>query len=131
MSHGQQTSITTTVSFYVSYNQVAVFDPSLARPFNEWTDKHVRQGFSWRPGSVSFRSLIEAGRHGVEIEIVDRMREVHPDAVRVIEVPFDVPEDGSLEVGSVIETIPLSLPAGPYLCVVSFFVQMPRTGERD
>jgi Competence protein J (ComJ) len=58
------------VRLIISHSQIAVFDPSLERPFNSWTDAHVAQGFSWRPGSVSFSTLCEWGRYDVEV-IVD------------------------------------------------------------
>ena len=106
---------TTAVRLEVSYGQLAVFVSSLEHPFNDWTDQHVSQGFAWRPGSVSFRTLLEAGQHLVEINVVDHMSAVHHEAVRVVEVPFQVSTDGTVEVGSIAETVPLSLPTGLFL----------------
>lgn len=54
----------------VSYSQLGVFVAGPLKPFNDWTDKHVAQGFAWRPESVSFRTLVEAGSHSVEISVV-------------------------------------------------------------
>ena len=51
---------------FVSYSQLSVFDPTLSEPVNNWTSGHVAQGFAWRPGSVSFKSLSESGTHNVE-----------------------------------------------------------------
>jgi hypothetical protein len=110
----------TTVGLEVSYGQLAVFAGSLQQPFNDWTDQHVSQGFAWRPGSVSFRSMVEAGRHSIEIDVANHLGAVHPDAVRVIEVPFGVPADGAVEIGSIAETVPLSLPAGTFLLRCEF-----------
>jgi hypothetical protein len=45
---------------FVGYSQLSVFDPSLSEPFNNWTPGHVVQGFAWRPGSASFKTLFEA-----------------------------------------------------------------------
>jgi hypothetical protein len=45
---------------FVGYSQLSVFDPSLSEPFNNWTPGHVAQGFAWRPGSASFKTLFEA-----------------------------------------------------------------------
>ena len=39
----------------VSYYHIAIFDTDLG--FNDWRDAHGKQGFSWRPGSVSFGTL--------------------------------------------------------------------------
>ncbi|WBL64725.1 competence protein ComJ [Thauera sp. WB-2] len=110
----------TTISFEVAYSQLVVFASALQLPFNDWTDRHVSQGFAWRPGSVSFRSMNEAGRHSVEIIVTDHVGAVHPKALRAVEVPFDIPADGAVEVGSIVETIPLSLPAGSYLLRCEF-----------
>lgn len=110
----------TDVGVEISHGQLAVFASSLHQPFNDWTDRHVGQGFAWRPGSVSFRSVVEAGQHLIEIVVADRLGAIHPDAVRAIEVPFDVPRDGAVEVGSIAETVPLSLPAGAFLLRCEF-----------
>lgn len=112
--------MTISIDFELSYGQLAVFASSLKHPFNDWTDKHVLQGFAWRPGSVSFRSLLEAGRHSVEVRSVDHLGQVHQDAVRVIDVPFEVPDDGAVEIGSISETFPVSLPSGSFLLRCEF-----------
>lgn len=120
----------TTVGLEVSYGQLAVFASSLKQPFNDWTDQHVSQGFAWRPGSVSFRSMVEAGRHSIEIDVANHVGAVHPDAVRVVEVPFEIPADGTVEVGSIAETVPLSLPAGSFLLRCEFLQPAGAAGER-
>lgn len=112
----------TRISFDVSYSQLAVFHSSLAQPFNDWADRHVSQGFAWRPGSVSFRSIAEAGTHSVEVNVAEHAGAVHPKAVRAVEVPFEVPADGAVEVGSMAETVPLALPAGTYLLRCEFLL---------
>jgi hypothetical protein len=120
----------TTVDLEVSYGQLAVFASSLKQPFNDWTDQHVSQGFAWRPGSVSFRSMVEAGRHSIEIDVANHVGAVHADAVRVVEVPFEIPADGAVEVGSIAETVPLSLPAGSFLLRCEFLQPAGAAGER-
>lgn len=110
----------TTISFGVSYGQFAVFASSLTQPFNDWTDQHVAQGFAWRPGSVSFRTMSPAGSHVVDVEVVEYLNAVHPDALRAVEVPFEVPTDGEIEVGSIAETVPLTLPAGSFVLRCEF-----------
>lgn len=117
-------------SLEVSYSQLAVFASSLAQPFNDWTDRHVAQGFAWRPGSVSFRTLLEGGRHLVEICVVDHLGPVDSEAVRVIDVPFEVPQDGGIEIGSISETIPLTLPVGSFELRCEFLRPETQEGER-
>ena len=55
----QRLTMAATLSLEISYGQLAVFANSLPQPFNDWTDQHVSQGFAWRPGSVTFRSMVE------------------------------------------------------------------------
>ncbi|MBN9391540.1 MAG: hypothetical protein J0I20_26140 [Chloroflexi bacterium] len=52
--------------FYISYSQLIIFDNELEAPFNDWRPEHVAQGFSWREGSVSFRTLEDNGSMRVE-----------------------------------------------------------------
>lgn len=110
----------TSITVDVSYSQLAIFDSALQHPFNDWSDRHVAQGFAWRPGSVSFRTLNDTGKHSVEIDIVDHVGAVSADAVRVIDVPFQVPTNGAIEVGSISDSVPLSLPHGAFLLRCEF-----------
>ena len=103
-----------TFRVFVSYSQPSVFDPSLANPFNNWTRVHVAQGFAWRPGSVSFRTLSESGVYDVELLLGEGGRPILPYVLRAIEVPFRVPSNGALEVASISDGQRLELPAGPY-----------------
>ena len=99
----------------VSYSQVAVFDSALEHPFNLWTERHVRQGFAWRPGSVSFATLEEAGQHTVDIDIVSDDVPLSPEAIRIIQTPFEVPQSGSIEIASISDNVPLQLASGAYV----------------
>jgi len=111
----------TSFSLHVLYSQLCVFVSSLQQPFNDWLQAHVDQGFSWRAGSASFRTLEEEGPHLVELEVSKQPTEVSKDAIRVIEVPFEVPPDGNIEVASISESVPLSLVAGSYTLRCAFF----------
>lgn len=102
------------ISIFVSYSQIAVFDHSLENPFNQWTDKHVAQGFSWRPGSAAFRTIAEGGRHLVTVTVDIAEDEPPPSAVRIIDVPFEVPADGAIEIGSISDSSLLDIPSGLY-----------------
>jgi hypothetical protein len=110
-----------TISVYISYSQLAIFSSALQHPYNDWTDEHVAQGFSWRAGSVSFYTLVEAGVHSVEVDFVKRFPPLDEEVIRAIEVPFDVPSDGAIEVGSISETVPLAFPSGSFLLRCEFF----------
>jgi hypothetical protein len=120
----------TTIRCEVSYSQLSVFLGTLPQPFNDWSDQHVAQGFAWRPGSVSFRTMLEAGPHAIDIEVVDRAGPVHPDAVRAVEVPFEVLADGAIEIGSITETVPLTVPPGAFLLRCEFLRAAGADGQR-
>lgn len=108
-------------SLDVSHSQVAVFDSGLQQPFNGWTESHVNQGFAWRPGSVSFATIEEAGRHSVSLDVVSGNVGVSPEAIRVIQTPFEVPQTGAIEVASVSDSVPFSLPPGTYALRFEYF----------
>ena len=98
----------------VSYDQISVFDARLADPFNDWSDEHVHQGFAWRPGSVSFATLEDAGPLAADVYRSRAFDESASSASRVISVPFSVPEHGGVELASIASGVPLELAEGEY-----------------
>jgi hypothetical protein len=121
---------TTSFALDVSYSQIAVFDCDLARPLNGWTDRHVNQGFAWRVGSVSFGTIATGGRHVVELVVTSEDVESSPDAVRIIQVPFEVPSRRSIEVSSIADAHPLELPSGMYALRYEYLGPNERTEPR-
>jgi Competence protein J (ComJ) len=103
-----------TFQMFASYSQISVFDPSLEKPFNNWTSRHVAQGFAWRPGSVSFKTISESETCDVELLSGEDEIPVLPHAIRVIEVPFLIPSDGLIEVASISEGERIELRPGPF-----------------
>jgi Competence protein J (ComJ) len=99
-------------SIDVSYRQVCVFLADQHNPFNDWTEQHVAQGFAWRPGSVSFRTL-DDGSLAVSVMINRRFDEAST-ATRVIRVPFSVSTGSTVEVGSMFDSQQIDLAAGEY-----------------
>ncbi|HEY9405475.1 MAG TPA: competence protein ComJ [Pyrinomonadaceae bacterium] len=97
----------------VSYSQICVFHTNLQSPFNDWTDEHVKQGFSWRPGSVCFRMLEEFGSAKVLVELKEQVN-LRSDTIRAFQLPFVVPQDGLIEVASVADSKQLKLNPGSY-----------------
>jgi hypothetical protein len=101
-------------SVFVSYSQISVFNPTLKDPFNDWSPKHVRQGFSWRAGSVSFKTLGEGGIYSVEVSTTTYLPfDTSESAVRVIEVPFTL-EGAEVEIGSISDTKVITVGPGDY-----------------
>jgi hypothetical protein len=107
----------------VSYSQLAVHLSSLSKPFNDWSQRHVDQGFSWRAGSVSFRTLAEAGIHEVEIVVIERAIDLAEGAVRAIEVPFEVPDSGEIRIASIADEASVRVPSGKYSLRAEFIEQ--------
>ena len=56
---------------FSSYSRVAVFRAGLEKPFNDWEQDHLDQGFAWREGSVSFATLEEGGTLHCEATVTD------------------------------------------------------------
>jgi hypothetical protein len=108
--------IITSSTLFVLYSQIAVFDPNLQKPFNEWTSEHSRQGFSWRPLSVSFAMLIDSGNMHIDI-VSNTIVEIAEDTVRAIQVPFDVQDSGVIEIATITESMRVELPPGKYALI--------------
>lgn len=97
----------------VSHAQICVFDPALATPFNDWSDRHVQQGFSWRPGSVSFA----VGPDCAQLHVTIHRSSSEPDigaALTAVRVPFEVPPAGEIEVTSITDGFPVHIAPGRY-----------------
>lgn len=105
----------TTFNISVSYTQVAVFLSSLEKPYNNWSERHVAQGFSWRPGSVSFRAF-DDGDIEISVSIQSEYRESMA-AERIIRVPFHVPPNAIIEIGSIFDTTQVEVPSGDYAVI--------------
>lgn len=96
----------------VSYGQLCVFDPALDMPFNDWTAGHVKQGFAYRRGSVSF-----ATQQDGEVEVGIRCDAEPPDLLHAdvaIVVPFDVNQPGYVEVGSISSAMDVKIGPGRF-----------------
>jgi hypothetical protein len=115
-----------TTSFFlsVSYSQLSVFDSAFDVPFNDWTDRHIVQGFAWRDGSVSFQTIEGGGRHLVEVAVLSGDVDLSSDAARIIQVPFQIPASGSIEIASIADAIPFELPSGVYQLRFECFQQV-------
>ena len=97
----------------VLYSQIAVLDTAITNLFNDWTDRHVKQGFAWREGSVSFATLEGGGKHQVEVVVTSEDVELSPEAARIIQVPFKS-TSGTIEIASISDEASVDLPAGMY-----------------
>lgn len=101
--------------------EVTVCWAAIPSPFFVWNERQLGQGFAWRPGTVSFRTLDADGPHDIRICLVRGEPPLPPRAVRVIEVPFLLPVANGIEVGGRLDTRMLALRAGSYVLRVAFF----------
>jgi hypothetical protein len=97
----------------ISHAQVCVFDPALATPFNDWSERHVQQGFSWRPGSVSFAVEPDCPQLHVAVYCSTSKPKL-ADASTAIRVPFEVPPAGEVEVASIADGFLVRITPGGY-----------------
>jgi hypothetical protein len=104
---------TSNLQLSISYSQLGVFDARLKRPFNDWTARHVRQGFAWRKRSVSFRTLHSGGLTVLSI-INPTSLSLLGSCVRAITVPFEVTEGMELAVASIGQELGFDLEPAVY-----------------
>ena len=111
--------MSSTFTLLVSYNQIAIFDPALPSPFNDWTDGHVAQGFAWREGSVSF--VVPDGEETfVEIRDGGEPSQFDEVAIRSIRVPFRI-EGERLAIASIGDEAVVQSEPGRYQLVFDLF----------
>lgn len=108
-------------NFGIFYHQLIVSDQSTAPVPNDWREQHVAQGFTWRPGTVSFATLGDLGDLRVEVRVADDL-DVLPEAVRAIVVPFAVSPPGSVGLSDTVDEVTTRVPPGEYalLCEMGY-----------
>jgi Competence protein J (ComJ) len=102
-----------TFNIPIFYAVLAVIDEGLNESYNAWRQQHIDQGFSWRPGSVSFRTLRDVGNQSVTVRRADQTNP-RPDAQRSILVPFTVSPPGRLANSDLMEDQFINMPGGSY-----------------
>lgn len=96
----------------LTYSFMTVHSPNLSRPFNQWAHVHSDQGFSWRPGSVSFGTIDSNGPFPTTVEL-RKSYIPSSQAIRIIKVPFEVGPEGII-FSDPNEGWPVLIPAGYY-----------------
>ena len=117
----KHTALSEVHNFGIFYHQLIVFDESAAPVPNDWREQHVAQGFSWRPGTVSFATLGDFGDLRVEVRVADDL-DVLPEAVRAIVVPFAVLPPGRVGLSDTVDNANTRVPPGDYalLCEMGY-----------
>lgn len=119
--------MTGSTSIEISYNQFAVFPHGIENPFGDWSNEQVAQGFAWKPEAVSFRTILDAGPHQIEIAISDAPPTIGQNVLRVVRVPFAGPADGRIEIASISDGFEADLPPGTYQLQCEF-LSVPESG---
>ncbi|MGZ3638978.1 MAG: competence protein ComJ [Ktedonobacterales bacterium] len=102
------------ITIGINYSQLTICQSDLRSPFNNWTQIHSNQGFTWRSGSVSFRTFdTDNPEASVLVELRDSFIP-QPLAVRIIEVPFDVGGTDAELTTPIGESWILDIPPGHY-----------------
>ncbi len=98
----------------IFYRTLTIHQADLASPFNNWRQEHIRQGFTWRPGSVSFGTLDpDTITESLLVELNDSYTPSRT-ARRVIKVPFEVGSAGVEVTSPVSYSWTLAIPPGQY-----------------
>lgn len=108
----------------VSYYTISVVDPSLKRPFNDWQPEHIKQGFTWRFGSVSFATLDIIDMY-VEVEFSGVLK-LRPEAQRIIRVPFEVASARAVRIATMSNSEIVSVATGSYGLVYQHWLSKER-----
>jgi hypothetical protein len=112
--------MTTSFPLTILYAQIAVFEPHLENPFNEWSRRHYNQAFSWRLGCVSFRTLDEGGSAEVEVAY-ERSFVLSPQTTRAIGVPFRITGSRGVIIASIGDEQNTYVPPGEYSLIYEAF----------
>lgn len=107
------------LNIHLSYSQLCIYIPHLPAPLNDWSEKNLAQGYSWRPCSSSFRTLVDDGPHKINVFINEPYPPLTPQVVRHFKVHFET-MDGLVSIASITDAIPIEVPAGSYLLQVEF-----------
>jgi len=94
----------------VLHGQVSLFNRALKNPYNDWTDLHVSQGFSYRRKSVSFALPSATLLVDVHLQSLPASELIG----RHFRLPFDVEGTEGIEFGNVIDTVHFPLEEGRY-----------------
>ena len=103
-----------TFDLFITYHQLVVYDEgTVPVPDNDWTMRHIEQGFSWRPGCVTFETLEDVSDLKVEVLCADDL-EVSSEAARATVVPFSVSAAGRVGLWDIADVATAHVPLGEY-----------------
>lgn len=100
----------------ITHSFIGVFNDTPDNGLNNWTQSQSEQGFSWRPGSVSFRPT-DGIVALVGVKVVNETElEIREHAMRVIQVPLEV-GDAPVITADIINFHEVTIPKGKYALI--------------
>ena len=115
---------------FIFYSQLIVSDEAIAPVPNDWTERHVAQGFTWGPGTVSFGTLGDVGDLRVEVQVAGDP-EARPDAARAIVVPFSASPPGHVTLSDCVNEEAVGVPAGEYALLCEMGYSSKQKGQEE
>lgn len=112
MSVRYEQSNSLTFSLELAWCQISIFEANMQDPFNDWNEQHLAQGFSWRSGSISFKTPMRHGEIDVTVDLINNIV-IRADATRAILVPFTT-WGGLVEISSIAQSELIDIPPGRY-----------------
>ena len=112
----------------LSYTQLFVQDPEMQNYWFIWTDEHVKQGFLWSKGVVSFGFPDHSGRSIIKIKKVNNYPLIDSGILWVIEVPYIVTNNHCL-IGTVDDDYLIPIDKGNYQLILSVYPGIQREDE--
>ena len=100
------------LDLFVLYYQIVVYDADGDGLFNDWRPEHAQQGFSWRPGNVSFGTF-DTLTMRIEVYLAEGVH-LRRDTKRAIRVPFTVTRRSKVKIAVITEERSISVPPGEY-----------------
>lgn len=105
--------IIATYTLFSPYSIIELADPLLPVAGVRPTQQHILQGFTWRPGCVTFRLLDDLSDQRTEVVLAAKTQP-NPAAERAIVVPFEVSAANMVAISDMVTTEQFSLREGTY-----------------
>ena len=108
----------------ISYKQFAICNYNEEKPFSDWTEKHVEQGFTLRPQAIGIMTFEADCRLDVRIDMTNNFLENYS---RIFVFPFEVKGNKGVEVASIGSSIDYNIPDGEYSLIIQLLEKVDST----
>ena len=105
----------------ISYCQFAFFGSGVRLPFNDWTPKHIVQGFSWQEHSACFKTIEDNSIHSFRVWLSKKVPNPNANCARALLVPSPAISQLLVEVASIGDGYEFTIPSKPKGMLVEIF----------